>query len=215
MTSRATAYLSAKLERNLLAYATVASAGCVTVLAFPQQTQARVVYTPANIHFGIGDAYVLDLNNDGIGELVIWDSTFCSDYCDAYISVRRQKGSDGSVQLMSGTSRYFAAARKRSGQIGPKKEFGHDFVMMAGIGNHSSFGPWANVKGRYLGLRFTVNGERHYGWARMSVTVQRFEITATLTGYAYETKPNKPIVAGDKGTGDSLGDLALGASAKK
>jgi len=37
----------------------------------------------------------------------------------------------------------------------------------------------------------------HYGWARLSVSVPHpFDIVATLTGYAYETKPGKSIKAG-------------------
>jgi hypothetical protein len=58
------------------------------------------------------------------------------------------------------------------------------------------YGPWANVKDRYLGLEFKIKGKIHYGWARLSVTVSKTTITATLTGYAYETIANKPIIAG-------------------
>jgi len=52
------------------------------------------------------------------------------------------------------------------------------------------------------------------------VRVERISITATLTGYAYETIPNKPIIAGKTHGPDvitlqdaSLGHLARGASA--
>jgi hypothetical protein len=55
-----------------------------------------------------------------------------------------------------------------------------------------------NVRNRYLGLRFVIHGKIHYGWARLSVKVTRTEVLATLTGYAYETIPNKPILAGEK-----------------
>jgi hypothetical protein len=37
-------------------------------------------------------------------------------------------------------------------------------------GTFNSGGKWASVKNRYLGLRIVVNHERHYSWARMSVT---------------------------------------------
>jgi hypothetical protein len=51
-----------------------------------------------------------------------------------------------------------------------------------------------------LGLKFVVGGEVHYGWARVSVTLghnrQRDDVVGTLTGYAYETVPDKPIIAG-------------------
>jgi len=72
-----------------------------------------------------------------------------------------------------------------------------------------------------------ILGQVHYGWARLSVTPtenERAEITAVLTGYAYETIPNKPIVTGKTKGPDvttlppaklesaTLGQLARGAS---
>jgi hypothetical protein len=39
-----------------------------------------------------------------------------------------------------------------------------------------------------------INGETHFGWARLNVTAAAgANIKATLTGYAYETVPDKPI----------------------
>jgi hypothetical protein len=63
------------------------------------------------------------------------------------------------------------------------------------------YGPWLNggkgVKNRYLGLKFQIKGRVHFGWARISVTTLPNRLFfATLTGYAYETIPNKAIVAG-------------------
>jgi hypothetical protein len=58
-----------------------------------------------------------------------------------------------------------------------------------------SGGPWKDAHNRYLGLRFSVNGETHYGWARLTVTAKG-GLVATLTGYAYETVPNRPVIVG-------------------
>src|SRR5580704_7384195 len=55
-----------------------------------------------------------------------------------------------------------------------------------------------------LDLSSRSRANTHYGWARLNVKVSKTTITATLTGYAYETIPNKPIVAGkEHGTEDS------------
>jgi hypothetical protein len=68
---------------------------------------------------------------------------------------------------------------------------------MAAYGTeYGSVGQFFNVSDRYLGLKFVIKGKFHYGWARFSVIVGGGKITAALTGYAYETIPNKPIVAG-------------------
>jgi hypothetical protein len=97
------------------------------------------------------------------------------------------------------------------------------------IGTEFQFGgQWANVKNRYLGLKFHIDGQTHYGWARLSVGGKQ-PLAALLTGYAYETTANAPITTGktsgtdsaslaptDFGTDASpatLGTLALGAPA--
>jgi hypothetical protein len=49
---------------------------------------------------------------------------------------------------------------------------------------------------RYLGLKFIIKGKIHYGWARLHVHWHAPHISATLTGYAYETIANKPIITG-------------------
>jgi hypothetical protein len=55
-----------------------------------------------------------------------------------------------------------------------------------------------------LDLSSRSRANTHYGWARLNVKVGKTTITATLTGYAYETIPNKPIIAGQtKGQDDA------------
>ena len=64
-------------------------------------------------------------------------------------------------------------------------------------------GQWINATNRYLGLKFKIHGQTHYGWARLSIQYENFTFAATLTGYAYETIPNKAITAGEtKGPDD-------------
>jgi hypothetical protein len=127
--------------------------------------------------------------------------------------------------------------------VGPERKFqGAPTVMHSeifsgtifGFASYKSFGPWGEKRqfaGPYLGLKFTTGGEVHYGWARITVQANQLTITATLTGYAYETVANRPIITGvTHGTFDpdqaqvepseltspqpqsvSLGQLALGA----
>jgi hypothetical protein len=68
-------------------------------------------------------------------------------------------------------------------------------------------------------VKFAIHGKTHYGWAR--IQWNGIGSTEYITGYAYETIPNKPIIAGktkgpdvitvQPGTvSDSLGGLALG-----
>jgi hypothetical protein len=102
------------------------------------------------------------------------------------------------------------------------------FAVMGAIGagaygqSSNSEGQWLYAKDRYLGLQFVIKGQVHYGWARFTVTFPpqpSFGILAILTGYAYETEANTPIITGkikgpDVITLDpaTLGHLAAGAS---
>ena len=73
------------------------------------------------------------------------------------------------------------------------------FQTLFGFFSTQTAGPWGRERrfsGPYLGLKFTVNGEVHYGWARVIVKATPLSITATLTGYAYETIPNRGILTG-------------------
>jgi hypothetical protein len=84
-----------------------------------------------------------------------------------------------------------------------------------------TFGQWLYTRGHYLGLQFVIKGRIHYGWARVNVQfTPRSGILGILTGYAYETISNKPIIAGRTKGPDvvtlqpaTLGHLAKGASA--
>ena len=87
-------------------------------------------------------------------------------------------------------------------KIGPGATFYKSEALMASVyyggGGLNLGGKWVDKTGYYLGLRFQINGETHYGWARMNVQVNTTKLTVSsrITGYAYETTPNKPIAAG-------------------
>jgi len=53
---------------------------------------------------------------------------------------------------------------------------------------------WNGVTDKYLGLRFTVGANVHYGWARMDV--QAIGDVWTLKDYAYNATANGSITAG-------------------
>jgi len=105
-------------------------------------------------------------------------------------------------------------------EIGPGKPFQAQANCMAFSESGSANGPWLDVKHRYLGFAFMIEGKVHYGWARLSLGRFVYNYTAELTGYAYETIANKSLLTGkEKSTdapvetaGATLGSLARGAS---
>ena len=134
----------------------------------------------------------------------------------------------GASLVVANKVSYFAAALKPGTRISKERTWdgGSHYMLWqcsgfctSGRGTPTTRGEWNNVNNRYLGLRFTIDGKAHYGWARLSVKnfKYKFRMTATLMGYAYETIPNKPIIAGKTKGPDvirvqpaTLGDLALG-----
>ena len=58
--------------------------------------------------------------------------------------------------------------------------------------------PWIGVDEKYLGVRFKIGTETHYGWIRCSVSDKAD--TLVIHDYAYEETPDQQILAGDTGT---------------
>jgi len=220
--------LSESMHRRLSAYELAATAAGVGVLALAPQTEAKIIYTPTHRVIKTGMNYTLDLNHDGIVDFTLSDVRCKSCGGGAGLSALPAAGNGASgFGTTQGTG--WASALRQGALIGTRRYFpgkGMAYVATTGDGATVSGGSWVNVKSRYLGLKFEINGKTHYGWARLNVVIQNLSITATLTGYAYETIPNKPIVAGrTKATDDvskveqppaqnaTLGMLAQGAPA--
>ena len=53
---------------------------------------------------------------------------------------------------------------------------------------------WCGVTDKYLGLRFDIGGNTHYGWARLDVPLSSGGWL--IKDYAYNSTPNAPINAG-------------------
>jgi hypothetical protein len=227
--------LSDSLHQRLNSYALAASAAGVGILALAQPVEGRIVYTHTHHVIGKKSYFAIDMNQDGIWDFSIINSAFRSNRTS--VNFIGAKGNDVVYGGVAGSFRspdtFLALALKRGERISAAQRFysrGDMAGQCVGTGNLSSFpcrnrsentsGNWVNVTNGYLGLSFMIHGKIHYGWARLSVQVKKHTVTGTLTGYAYETIPNKPIIAGKTHGKDviavqpaSLGHLARGASA--
>jgi len=229
---RGAAELPDSVHHQLRMYALAASAAGVGVVALAQPAEAKIIYTPADE--SIGPITYLDLNHDGIN-----DFKFTTHHT-AHTTHGCTSGSAGlkvygvsPANKISGESVY-ASALPPGGYVGPAGKFqGQQMAFVAhacstGGGEGSFYGRlgfWAGpagggIENRYLGLKFSIKGKIHFGWARLNVVISHLiTIQATLTGYAYETIPNKRIIAGKRKGADvdravepaSLGRLAQGS----
>jgi hypothetical protein len=205
--------LSAKLEKVLFAYASAATAAGVGLLALTQSAEARIVYTSANVPILPKSTVPLDLNHDGVADFSFKDTSFTTSF----------GGGGGALSVVPAHqanqiwghllfTRRNASALYGGVEIGTKGKFAPGTNLMASTQVNSGLrhrppggpgtcsGPWANVTNRYLALKFVIQGKIHLGWARLSVScpLRSLAVTATLTGYAYETVPGKAIRTGQR-----------------
>jgi hypothetical protein len=235
---------SKKLNRQISLYALAASAAGVSVLALAQPAQSEVVITKKTVPIAPSTFVGISFANNGINDFSFFLSAAFSSFStllDGYnLSMRSLKNGKGIVGTRpTGAIRPDVSALVRGAKIGPSADFVSSVVGDFGVTVERSFipygggpkqfvGKWGgNPKNRYVGVRFLINGETHYGWVRLTVTTppDKF-ISAKITAYAYETVANKPIQAGiveapiaeiqalgdiQNQSGPSLGMLALGA----
>lgn len=237
--------LAASLEKSLSAYAAAAAAAGVSLLALAVPAEARIVYTPANTSIPVnGGPVPLDLNHDGTADFSFvnsrWVGSDHGEFIDWLTALPKEPGNQvwgrGSFSIgrplhgpKSSYRSVFASALGASVKVRSNRSYfqknGGRWLMASYGGSvyrSGSVGQWLYTKNRYLGLKFMIDGQTHYGWARLNVTLSSqiiYGIQASLTGYAYETIPNKPIITGKTKGPDvitlepaTLGRLAQGAS---
>lgn len=237
-TSRRPSRLSESLHRQLNSYALAASAAGVGILALAQSVEAKIVYTPKHDQLQGGKPYPLDLDHNGIIDFFLLPGGFVTSVgAGGYLAVchhpfaQTDKGyictsstfATNALNQVRAAVAGSALALRAGANIQNDRRFGGKNVAvdMGGFFFKTSTsgtrwgGPWVNggkgVKNRYLGLKFKINGRYHFGWARLTVTTGKRAFNATVTGYAYETIPGKPIVAGKtKGPDATVGHATLG-----
>jgi hypothetical protein len=159
----------------------------------------QIIYTDINPDFAGHDttATNLDLDNDGVDDFkflqvfgpAVVIGTFQSHVGHSFL------GSDG-----NGTSYRYAYALNNGDPISagqsnwfPGANFGTLNYDACQGGNGPSH--WCGVTDKYLGLRFQIAGNTHYGWARLDVSASG--ANWTLKDYAYNSVPGQVLNAGD------------------
>jgi hypothetical protein len=245
--------VSDALLRQINTYALAAGAAGVAALACAPQAEAAPVcktlsvsisatntipFNPAGEKFPpfqIAQTTFNTVTSGSFGEKSVWNRGFFT------------PNSEGANVLLGKSN--FPAALASGASIGPGGNFGkggsYGLLFTYGVGSpsHRRHGTVNNHFGNLklqatnlVGLQFTQNGNLHYGWARLQITLQKGRIGKATAiqylGWGYESTPNTAIAAGscsaeDKSTapkvtasaaGDnadspagSLGTLALGA----
>jgi hypothetical protein len=202
------ANLSDSVQQQLNKYALAAGAAGVGVLVLGHPAEAKIVYTPADTNITPDHTIPLDLNHDGIVDFGFRDvyrrsHPYGFDHTGVLSVIPANPANK--IEGFHRTNGNYASALRAGVSIGPNAQFTTGANIMATTfidtgrvrkSNSVCNGPWFSGANRYLGLEFLINGEVHFGWARLSVTCKDLRVLAKLIGYAYETVPNKPIIAG-------------------
>jgi hypothetical protein len=211
------------LNHQVAQYSLAAAVAGVGMLALLQPAAGEVVVTKKTIHIPLAprnmqEPVKVSMANNGVDNFsFILSSSATSvglrELLVAGIDAGQGKGPN---QFIAGGDFYTKAlALERGENIGPgitPAVFSSFGGLVEGTnssqGGFYSRGYWAgNLKNRYIGVRFQINGQFHYGWIRLTATtntkLKKPSLEATITGYAYETVPNKPIKAGTAATAAS------------
>jgi hypothetical protein len=205
--------LSDSVHGQLNMYALAAGAAGVGVLALAQPAEAKIIYSPKDCNIVANSTCSLRMAGQ-TAFLLFANTSYPSSR--GWSSLAAQGKGNNRVE----GGRGLASALYAGAFIGPQQNFSGRLL------EHCRFGPDGEVcsgiwyykpTASYLGLKIYIHGKAHYGWARLTIMIPR---DTYLSGYAYETIPNKAIIAGKTKGRDvitvqpgSLGHLAAGASA--
>jgi len=235
--------LKANFDHRLTLYGVAAAAATVSLLALAQPADAEVVITKKTIPIPlcpVGACPVsVDLNKDGVADFSFTLGSF--GYREGNfgrVHVRPLAGGEAVGTPNRGYFGAYASALLQGAKIGLSAQFASSTrsggVTLEGSeqcatycnGQYSRkfYGNWGgNHPNRFLGVKFQIKGQTHYGWVRITVTTSAGKkMSAEITEYGYETIANRRVLAGEasknaevpaaeSASPASLGALALGA----
>lgn len=221
MKKRSVTKLSERLSTSLEAYALAATVTGAGFLVSAPLAEAQVIYTPVNVSITSPGSFAFDLNRDGIVDFTITEK---KSYFGSLLLSNKLYLVPGPGALVAlsqsaygGWVGVIPSGAKIPNPFNPWDHCATCIIWEEGLSTY--FGHWQDKSDDYVGLAFVVNRRIHYGWARMSVSFnhnQTLDISATVTGLAYEATPGKPIRAGavNDPRQDDPGASSKGDSAK-
>jgi len=211
-----------KIDSKIKKYLALAG-GITTVVS---GANAQVVYTDVNPDYllsGNLSVYPLDLNNDAspdfmlmnLDTLINYVSTSYSNVVTYNINVDAATINPGASSNGWLQSNSYPAALAQGAMVGSSgsfessnSSFGYPLaavlqqsVLYNGVPvyNYSdTIGNFQMDQEAILGLRFKINNNIHYGWARIEYTSGG---VLSIKDYAYDATPNTAVIAGETGTG--------------
>jgi len=199
---------SGNLHKRIKAYSAMAGA----FVTLTPASQAAVVHTeidPDTMIFS-GTTLFIDLNGDQINDISLMaesDSTF---YTGTSVQLNLAMAFVGSGNAIAGASSTYSTfggsttTYQIAYGLNPGIPISNSMSFNSGTEPHVlgqylvSYGTWmgnfVDVVDKFLGVRFLINGNVHYGWVRLDVELSGASAPKiTVKGYAYEDVPNTQI----------------------
>ena len=185
---------SKNLSKRLAHYSALSLA-----IAGVADAQGQIIYTDIDPDGGGFDStYDLDLNNDATIEFTIFTGQTSAGPINA-VGMNASAAGNSFVGSAPGAYEYPFALNSgdviSSGQttwFDANANTGTLNYMSCYNGTGSS--NWCGMVDKYLGLRFTLNGNLHYGWARLDVDAAG--MNWSIKDYAYNSVAGASIDAG-------------------
>lgn len=212
---------SLKFERNLTRYGMMAVAAAAA--AAPAQAGIIVWDPEPDVTTPVGGwvYFHMTTGETSTGSLANWDfqlfhfQNFEPSYSGGNFWTKLYLTNNGANAFVGGD--LGTVARLGAGvTVESASPFGASYGIMAQAGNGTPVGglPWNGPGQGYIGLRFLIGADTHYGWAEVTVNQG---LTATLNRFGYEDVAGASVETGDIGGGEvpepgSMSLMILGAA---
>ncbi len=182
------------------------SAMAATFIAAGTEAEAQIVYVDiVDVTLDLGFYIPLDMDGGGTDDFlfqVASDSSASWSFVNGFgnYSGLSIGGPNNAMVGYTGPIFPYASAIESGNLIDADANFvtnSVNYAFFASIYSGVTYGPWADVTDKYLGVKFEIDGELHYGWIRLDVTVA--PVSMTFKDWAYNATPNEMIEAGDTG----------------
>ncbi|WP_430467444.1 T9SS type A sorting domain-containing protein [Winogradskyella ouciana] len=176
-------------SKKLLKYSALSAA-----IAGIADVNGQIVYTDIADFTGGGAVdYNLDLNNDSTIDFIVNASSYNSSIFAVFLNSSSLSTNSflGSQPNYTYPFAMNAGDAISSGQTGWYNIGTLNYVSCY---NGTGSSNWCGVSDKFIGLRFDIGGNTHYGWARLDVSASGDSFT--VKDYAYNSTPGEAINAG-------------------
>ncbi|MCU0433195.1 MAG: T9SS type A sorting domain-containing protein [Bacteroidia bacterium] len=165
---------------------------------------AQIVYTDINPDtLIIGGTYSINMDNAGNPEMIV-NCYSSSTNGNGYSSLSIQPPGANAVRAFQvyayATPEIIALnagdtiGAQNTDWIQQSAQNGNLYLGYVNVSGNYTIGQWPGLSDKFMGVRFTVNNQPHYGWVRLSLSIGSDSLL--IKDYAYNSQPNQYIIAG-------------------